>query len=128
MKNTIRGGFDVFSRFFIKKGEETFEAERRFRHNIQNGPHKVAFDGDAPVAMIGAIVNGDTATVYSGFIDELYRYSMLAEALRRDLQNTLIDRGILYIYMKTRSRAISLYAQRFLTFSNVYNERIYESR
>ena len=127
-KETFESGFEIFSSFFLKSGELVDEAYLRFTHNVNQGPHRIILDGNKPIAMIGSIVIGELATIYSGIIDSEYRNTQVLDSMRSEMSNTLLDQGIVNIYMKTRNKAVNLYTQRFFAFKNIYNERIYEKR
>jgi len=118
--------FAIFASFFIKADETTEQAQERFRHNTQHGPHKVIFDGNMPVAMVGSIVAGDIATLYSGIIEEKHRGSNILPLISAAMSEALLDQRVASIYMKTRNKAVALYGQRFHKFVHLYNERVYE--
>ncbi len=124
----FKEGFSVFSSFFMKPDEALSDTRSRFSHNVKHGPHKVAFRETEPIAMVGSIVIGDTATIYSGIVDNRYRNTKLLDAMLCCLNGSLISEGVSYIYMKTRNRAVSLYAQRFYGVEHIYNERVYEKK
>jgi len=116
----------IFFPFFAKSEETEEDVAKRLAHNVKNGPHILALDGQKPVGMAGAIVFGEVASIYAGIIDEDYRNTRILDRLALEMTNVLTEKGVNFVYIKSRNKGLLGYARRFFGFGHLYNERVYE--
>lgn len=120
-------GLSLFSTFFKKPDETDEHVAIRYKNNLGKGPHLVVFDKKKPIATIGAIIEGDTASVYNGIVLAEYRSSgLITQRLCLEMEKYLCEAGVGFYYYKTRNRAVATLAPRYLGLKSLYNERIYE--
>jgi len=126
MVGNIDDLFDLFARFFLKEGELPDDARVRLKQNLNHGPHLICYLNGVPVAFMGSVIFDNVASIYSGLVLEDQRKSPALQDLGVKMSQALKDKGVDYEYMKTRNRAVVLYAIKMFGFQRLYNERVYE--